>query len=82
MSISSYNDSVSAEIRAELTRQDRSQGDLCAALGWSEPYLSRRLTGQVSFSLTDIEKIAGVFRLPVSQFVNPPLPSLPNRRAS
>ncbi len=77
----SYNASVTAEIKAELTRQHRSQADLCAALGWSQPFLSRRMTGQVSFSISEIEQIAGAFRLPVSQFVNPPLPKLA-RKAS
>jgi transcriptional regulator with XRE-family HTH domain len=82
MSTTTYEESVAAEIKAELKRQHRSQSDLCAVLGWSEVYLSRRLTGQVSFSLADIEQIAGAFHLPVSQFTNPPLPRLPIRRVS
>jgi len=77
----SYDLCVAAEIKAELRRQHRSQADLCVALGWSQPSLSRRMNGQVSFSLAEIEQIAGAFRLPVFQFVNPPLPKLA-RRAS
>ena len=77
-----YGEGVAAEIKAELRRQDRSQSDLAAALGWTDNYLSRRLTGRTEFSLSDIEQIAGAFGLPVSQFVNPPLPKLAARRAS
>jgi transcriptional regulator with XRE-family HTH domain len=69
-----YNDSVAAAIRDKLSEAGRSQSDLAAALGWSEPYLSRRLTGNVSFSLSDIERIATALDVPRSQLLGAPLP--------
>jgi transcriptional regulator with XRE-family HTH domain len=58
---------IAAEVRAELARKNRSQGDLCAALGWSEAYLSRRLTGAVSFRIDELERIAAELGVPLKQ---------------
>jgi predicted transcriptional regulator len=78
-----YNSSVIAEIRRRLAELDRSQTDLAAALGWSLPYLSRRLTGSVDFSLSDVEQIATALDIPRSQLLGAPLPvARSGRRAS
>jgi len=61
---------VASEIRAELGRQNLSQGNLATALGWTEAYLSRRLTGQVAFSLADIGAIARTLGVRASQFLD------------
>lgn len=57
------------EIRAELGRQNVSQLQLARSLGWSAIYLSRRLKGQVSFSLVDVFAIARALGVPVSRFI-------------
>ena len=64
-------DSVTAEVRAELGRQNHSQRDLARALGWSEVRLSRRLRGSVPWSLGDVEKIAAELDVPVSRLLDP-----------
>ena len=68
------NDHVAREIRQALLERRRSQSDLAAALGWTDNYLSRRLRGSVSFSLTDIEQIATALDVPRSQLLEAPLP--------
>ncbi len=59
-----YNETVTAEIRAELRRQDRSQRQLAQALGWSTAYLNRRLNDHVSLSIPDVETIAAALDVP------------------
>jgi transcriptional regulator with XRE-family HTH domain len=67
----SFNEIVSMEIRAEMARQRRNQSDLASALGWTQVYLSRRLTGSVALSTDEIERIAMVLNVPVDQLVTP-----------
>src|SRR5258708_32488799 len=55
MAITSYSERVAAEVRAEMARQQRSQSEVAAAAGWKQPYLNRRLTGYVPFSVDDVE---------------------------
>lgn len=57
------------EIRAEIGRQHRSDASLARALGWSKMALSRRLTGAIPFDLKEVEDIAFVLGVPVSQLV-------------
>ncbi len=66
-----YNESVAAEIRAEMRRQRRSQMSLATALNWTQVSLSRRLTSGVAFRLDEIEVIARELRVPISQFMEP-----------
>lgn len=64
-----YSDSVAAELRAEIARQRRTQGDLAQALGWTQQYLSRRLTGATPLSLDDVEKLARILGIPLAELV-------------
>lgn len=66
---SSLNDHVAAEIRAELGRQHRSAASLAAELDWKVTYLSRRLTGEVSLDMPDLELIADALGVPVTHFM-------------
>jgi transcriptional regulator with XRE-family HTH domain len=66
-----YNESVAAEVRAEMARQRRSQTDLAGALNWTQVFLSRRLTGTVAFTTDEIEAVAGELGIPLSQLVAP-----------
>jgi transcriptional regulator with XRE-family HTH domain len=65
---SSYNEHVAGEVRAELGRQNRSQSSLAVALGWSDAYFSRRLTGAVPFTTDDLAAIAAELGVRVEQF--------------
>jgi transcriptional regulator with XRE-family HTH domain len=66
-----YNESVAAEVRAEMARQRRSQDSLASELGWTQATLSRRLIDEVAFSTDEIERIAGALGVPLSQLVTP-----------
>ncbi len=48
---------VTEEIRAEMARQRVNQRELAERLGWTQGYLSRRLTGDVPLSLDDADRI-------------------------
>jgi len=59
---------VAAEIRAQFARRRLTGRKAAAELGWTGPYLSRRLTGAVPFNVTDLAAIAQLLDLPVSMF--------------
>jgi transcriptional regulator with XRE-family HTH domain len=60
---------VAANVRAELARHGRSQGDLGQALSRSQPYVSRRLSGKVAFGVDEVEQIATWLGVPVSALI-------------
>lgn len=61
-------DRVAGEIRAYMARRNISQSKLAPILGWSQQYLSRRLTGAVPFDVSDLDQLARVFEVPVEHF--------------
>jgi transcriptional regulator with XRE-family HTH domain len=66
-----YNETVVAEVRAEMGRRRLSQEDLAAELGWTQEKVSRRLTGTVTFSTNEVEQVATALGIPLSQLVTP-----------
>lgn len=56
---------VAEEVRALLARRRLNGAKLAAAIDRSEMYVSRRLRGETSFDLDDLEKIAEVLDVPV-----------------
>jgi transcriptional regulator with XRE-family HTH domain len=71
---------IAAAIRAELGWQNLSQANLALALGWTEAYLSRRITGQVPFTLADISAIAEQLGVPPGRLLETTSPG-PGRKA-
>jgi Cro/C1-type HTH DNA-binding domain len=67
-----YNDSVASEVRAEMARQRVSQTTLAARLDWSQAFLSRRITGEVTWGADEIEAVANALGVPISQLTMPP----------
>jgi transcriptional regulator with XRE-family HTH domain len=67
---SSFNESVSAEIRAEMARQSITQHDLASRLSWAQSQLSKRLRGVVPFSTHDIERLADALGIPPHQLTS------------
>ena len=67
MTVPSFNDLVSDEVRAEMARQRIGQHKLAAACGWTQAYLSRRLTGRVPFSTDDLQLISAALAVPLTQ---------------
>jgi transcriptional regulator with XRE-family HTH domain len=66
--VQTYNEIVAGEVRAEIARQRRGQVELAAELGWTQAFLSRRLTGSVAFSTDEVEHVARVLGVPLTQF--------------
>lgn len=77
--VRAHNASVAESIRERLRQAGRSQGDLAAALGWTPQFLSRRLTGHVDFSLSEIAAIASALDVPRNQLLEA---TIPMRRVS
>lgn len=67
----SYNEHVSAEIRAEMARQRLSQKEMARRLGWSRAALSRRLTGGTGWSINEADKVAELLGVELRMLVGP-----------
>jgi len=52
-------------------RRDITQSDFARNLGWSPPYLSRRMSGEVPFDANDIDLIADFLGISRDQLTNP-----------
>lgn len=59
---------VAAEVRAQLARAQYTGSRIARELGWTQRYMSRRLTGEVPFDVNDLAAIAEVLGVPVSSF--------------
>ena len=49
---------VAEEVRVLLARRRMSATKLAQQLGWSQPYIARRMTGSQPFDVDDLEQIA------------------------
>ena len=49
---------VAEEIRVLLARRRMSASELARQAGMTQPYISRRLTGEIAFDVDDLDKIA------------------------
>lgn len=63
---------VAGEVRAQLARQRISGRQAALRLGWTPPYLSRRLIGEIPFDVADLEALAGLLDLPITAFFERP----------
>lgn len=64
----SYHERVAEEVRALLARKRISASRVAAALGWTDNYISRRLTAKTPFDVNDLDAIAGVLGVPITAF--------------
>lgn len=58
MSANELSRRVAEEIRVQLARRNISAAELARRTGLKQPYLSRRMTCEVSFDLADLDKIS------------------------
>lgn len=64
---------VSAEIRAEMARQQVTQRELAGRLKVDQAVISRRLAGdRYSFTTTELDRIAEILGVPVDRFLTSP----------
>ena len=64
----SLQELIAEEVRAQLGRARMSARQLAGQLGMSPMYVSRRLSGQIPFTVADLEEIARILRVPVTRF--------------
>lgn len=64
--VSDLDARVAANLRAELARHQVRQRALAAMIGRTPGWLSRRVTGDVAFTLGEIDEIAGALGIPVA----------------
>ncbi len=56
---------VADEVRACMARRRFTQADVATALERSQPYVSRRLSGEVAFDTDDLYRLADLFEMSV-----------------
>lgn len=59
---------VSAEVRAEMARQRKTQADLATALGINPATAARRLNAERPFDTEELFRVAAWLSVPVEQF--------------
>jgi transcriptional regulator with XRE-family HTH domain len=63
---------IAEEVRAALARKRVRQRELADFLGLSQPGVSRRLSGDVEFSIHELSRAAELLGMPLADFL--PLP--------
>ena len=65
----SLTETVAADVRAELARANVSRPEAARRLGMSREALYRRLRGEVSFTVAELEVLAELVGVPVTSFM-------------
>lgn len=60
---------VAEEVRVLLARRRLSASELARQIGVTQPYISRRLTGDTPFDVDDLERIADALDVPISDLM-------------
>ena len=66
---------AAAEVRAWLGRRQMSASRAARQLGWTQMYLSRRLRSEAPFDLNDLEALARLLDVPVTDLLKSPVSS-------
>lgn len=69
----SVQELVAGEVRAGIARAGLSGSQAAVRLGWTQPYMSRRLTGRVPFDVTDLGELAELLDVPIEVFFREPV---------
>lgn len=62
-------ETIAAEIRVAMVRRQVTGTALAAALGKSQAYVSRRLSGDTAFDVDDLETIAATLQVKVADMI-------------
>lgn len=65
----SLADHVAGEVRAELARQQRYGTWMAKQMGMTQSAWSRRVTGDLPFDIDELERVAAILNVPISQFL-------------
>lgn len=63
------HDPVTANVRAEMARRNKTQTDVADLLGISQNGVSRRLRGETAWRVHELRALADDFGVPVSSLV-------------
>lgn len=69
MHVTSLNQTVAANVRAEMARRHHSQNSLAVLIGMRQQALSRRLSGQTAFTIDEIAAIAAILNVRITDLV-------------
>jgi transcriptional regulator with XRE-family HTH domain len=60
---------VAASVRAEMARRRVSQQALADVLGHSQAWISRRVSGEVEFTVDELRRVAAALVVPLAQLL-------------
>lgn len=63
-----FHERVAEEARALLARRQISAREVARLVGWTDNYISRRLTGKIPFDVNDLEMLSRTLGVPVTVF--------------
>lgn len=61
-----HREQIASAVRAEVARQRVSQQTIAAATGLTQSAVSRRMTGVIDFSATELRQIAELLEVPAA----------------
>lgn len=64
-----FAEEVAQRVRVRLTLQRRTQSDLAGRLGLSQAGVSRRLAGQVEFTVSELATVAAFLDVPMAELL-------------
>lgn len=81
-------DRVAGEVRSWLGRRGISARRAAMSLGWTHQYIYRRLSGEIPFSVDELDGLAELLAIPITRFFDWPeeierewaAPAAPGRR--
>uniref|UniRef100_UPI00397CE477 helix-turn-helix domain-containing protein n=1 Tax=Nocardia sp. A7 TaxID=2789274 RepID=UPI00397CE477 len=65
-------DKVTANVRALFARHNVSAARVSDVLGWSQAYMSRRMSGKTAWDIEDLDAIALMFEVPLESLTADP----------
>lgn len=60
---------VASEVRATMARQRISGSELARRMGVSQPYLHRRISGELPFDIDDLDRVAGFLNVTIADLL-------------
>lgn len=68
-SVTPMRELVAEELRVLLARRRMSASELGRRIGVTQPYISRRLTGEIAFDLDDLQRIADAMGVTIADLL-------------
>lgn len=63
------HDPVTANVRAEMARRNKTQADVAAVLHLSQESVNRRFRGRIAWRINELRALADAFDVPMSALV-------------